>query len=79
MNEEEKINQMVLDVIREIKIKELQLKKLKNSSYLTPTDKVNVYNLEKELFRLKIDLNTLKDKRKELISRPREIKTRKVA
>ena len=70
---------MVLDVIREIKIKELQLKKLKNSSYLTPTDKVNVYNLEKELFRLKIDLNTLKDKRKELISRPREIKTRKVA
>jgi len=62
-----------------IKIKELQLKKLKNSSYLTPTDKVNVYNLEKELFRLKIDLNTLKDKRKELISRPREIKTRKVA
>ena len=79
MNEEEKINQMVLDVIREIKIKELQLKKLKNSSYLTPTDKINVYNLEKELFRLKIDLNTLKDKRKELISRPREIKTRKVA
>ena len=79
MNEEERINQMVFDVIREIKVKEAQLKKLKNSPYLTPADKVNIYNLEKELFRLKIDLNTLKDKRKELASRPREIKIRKVA
>ena len=79
MNEEERINQMVFDVIREIKVKEAQLKKLKNSPYLTPADKVNIYNLEKELFRLKIDLNTLKDKRKELASRLREIKIRKVA
>ncbi|MEK6907236.1 MAG: hypothetical protein AABW45_01795 [Nanoarchaeota archaeon] len=62
-----KLNKMMGDIEKEIRIKDIELKKLKKAPYKTSIDKEHIYELEKELPILNISYNTLKEKRKNLV------------